>query len=65
MLQQLVDNSLPQEDTSLATEEPGDIFHAAGISDTVESSQMGKFGHVLTVKITDNIRIPAFSELEI
>ena len=26
---------------------------------------MGESGHVLTVKITDNIRIPAFSELEI
>ena len=26
---------------------------------------MGESGNVLTVKITDNIRIPAFSELEI
>ena len=41
MLEQLVDNGLPQEDTSCAAEEPGDIVHAAGISDTVESSQMG------------------------
>ena len=27
--------------------------------------QMGESGHVLTVKIIDNVRIPAFSELEI
>ena len=65
MLERLVDNGLSQEDISLATEETGDIFHAAVISDAVESSQMGKFGHVVTVEITDNIRIPAFSELEI
>ena len=62
VLEQLVDNGLPQEDTSRTAEEPGDIFHAA---DTIKSSQMGESGHVLTVKITDNIRIPAFSELEI
>ena len=31
----------------------------------MESSQIGESGHVLIVEITDNIRIPAFSELEI
>ena len=35
VLEQFVDNSLPQEDTSRTAEEPGDIFHAAGISDTI------------------------------
>ena len=65
VLEQLVDNGLPQECTSRTAEKPRDIFHTAGISDKVESSQMGEFGQGLIVKITDNIRIPAFSELEI
>ena len=49
MLEQLADNSWPQQDTSHAAEEPRDIFHAAGISDTVESSQIRESGHVLPV----------------
>ena len=51
-LEQLVDTGVTQGDTSHAAEKSGDAFHAAGISDTVESSQMGESDHVLTVKIT-------------
>ena len=55
------------EDNSHAhvSEGSGDVFHTADISDAVEISQMGGSGHVLTVKVIDNTRIPAFSELEI
>ena len=31
----------------------------------VESSHISELGHVLTVKVIENIRIPAFSKLEI
>ena len=65
---QFVDSHLPQEEreyVSCSMEESEVFFHAVDISDTMDNSQMGEPGHVLTVKIIDNIRIPAFSELEI
>ena len=70
VLEQLVDISLSQEEcenNSHAHVPEGfeDVFHTADISDAVEISQVGGSGHVLTVKVIDNIRIPAFSELEI
>ena len=52
LLKQLVDSNLPQEESE-------------DNSDAVHIYQMGESGHVLTVKIIDNVRIPAFSELEI
>ena len=65
---QFVDSHLPQEkheDVSCSMEESEVFFHAVDISDTMNISQIGEPSHVLTVTITDNIRIPTFSELEI
>ena len=67
MLEQLVDASLLQEleGTSVVAGESGDAIQATSVSDTVKVSQMSESGHVLTVKVIDNIRIPAFSEMEV
>ena len=68
MLEQLVDTSLLQKEldgTSLVAGESGDVIQATSVLDTVKVSQMSGSGHVLTVKVIDNIRIPAFSEMEV
>ena len=40
-------------------------FQATSIPDTVKVFQMSESGHVLVVKVIDNVRIPAFSEIEV
>ena len=54
LLGQVVDENLSQEGSI-------EVSHAADISDTMDNSQMGEPSYVLTVKLIDNIRVPAFS----
>ena len=42
-----------------------EVSRVADISDTMDNSQMGEPSYVLTVKLLGNIRVPAFSELEV
>ena len=58
LLGKVVDENLLQEGSI-------EVSHAADISDTMDNSQMGEPSYVLTVKLIDNIRVPAFSELEV